>query len=369
MTTAMPLDPLDQLEGFLSQDPGNEGLRAETFETALRLGRLDRAAVHLEAGLAAGAHSLAWRLRRAHWHMARRDWTAANTELTSLVGSGDVPAALDEAARHDLALIALRTGEPEIGLAWLAPLAGEGVLPAPTVQALWLRLQHHSADLEALLAQAKVWESAAGLGADAAGVAALAALDANEPDLSIAWARAALSSLPCQMEALVTQGTLALARQQVLEAKQWLQQALQVNPADGRAWSAWAFAEMLAGDLAAARVAFERAMQTMPQHIGTWLGMGWAAILVADWPAARAAFEQALTLDRNFSESHGGLAVVQARQGDRQAAEARIAIALRLDRQCMSAQYAQTVLDGRAGDRAHVQQLATKLLSARREPQ
>lgn len=362
---AQPLGSLESLEGYLAQDPGNDGLRAEAFDTALRLGQLDRAALHLGAGLQSGQRAQAWRLRQGHLQMAQRDWPAAVATLTHLLDHGEPPAALVEAASCDLALIALRTGQPDEGLARLAPLMPPQAAPSPPVQVLWLRLKHHSDELGDLLDHAKAWAAAHALTPEAAGVASLAALDAGELTLSQAWSREALTRLPRQLEALVVQGSLALARQAPAEAQQWLQQALQVNPQDGRAWSAWGFAQMLGGDLAAARAGFDRAVEALPEHIGTWHGLGWACVFQGDLAAARLAFEQALALDRNFAESHGGLAVVLAHQGDRTAAEGAVAVALRLDRHCMSAHYAQAVLQGKADDPAHLQRLATHLMAAR----
>jgi Tfp pilus assembly protein PilF len=359
-------DALGLLEGYLAQDPRNEGLRAEAFETALRVGRWERAQAHLEAGLADSADALPWRLRQAHLLMARHDWQPAERLLDELLVSADVPAPLDLACRCDLALIALRTGRPGDGLARLAPHATGDEPAQPVVQALWLRLKHHAELVDEVLTDARRWEQAARLDPEAAGVASLAALDAAELASCDAWSRQALVANPHQLEALVSQGSLALARQAADDAMGWLDRALGVHPHDGRAWSAMGFARMLAGNLPAARDAFEKAVAAMPEHIGTWHGLGWVALFENDLAGARAVFQKALDLDRNFGESHGGMAVVLARSGQREAAEAAIAVALRLDRLGLSAHYARAVLDGQADDAQVLQQLATRLLSARK---
>jgi tetratricopeptide (TPR) repeat protein len=358
-------DPLTLLEGYLAQDPGNDGLRGEAFDVALRTGRRDRAKLHLEAGLAQGNDLQAWQLREGHWLMAQRDWPAAEQRLDALLNGPEVPPALECACRCDLALIALRTGHPTRGLERLAPCVQTSQPAQAAAQALWLRLKHHADQIDDLLADARRWDAADQLTPDAAGVASLAALDAGEFAACDAWSRKALMADPRQLEALVSQASLALARQSAQDAKGWLDRALQVHPDDGRAWSAMGFAEMLAGQLMAARSAFERALASMPQHIGTWHGLGWAALLQNDLSGARSAFQQALDLDRNFGESHGGMAVVLARSGDRPSAEAAIEVALRLDRQGMSAHYARAVLDGQAEDPEALQRLASRLLSAR----
>jgi len=359
-------DPLALLEDYLEQDPRNDALRAEAFETALRIGRWQRAQVHLEAGLAASATALPWRLRQAHLLMAMHDWPASEQLLEELLASPDISSSLDLACRCDLALIALRTGRPDHGLERLAPCANGDEPAHPAVQALWLRLKHHADLVDEMLTDARGWEQAGQLDPEAAGVASLAALDAEDLAACDAWSRKALGSNPRQLEALVSQGSLALARQAANDATGWLDRALAVHPQDGRALTAMGFARMLAGQLNSARTAFEKALAAMPEHIGTWHGLGWTALFDNDLPSARAAFQKALDLDRNFGESHGGMAVVLARSGEREAAEAAIAVALRLDRLGLSAHYAQAVLDGQANDAQALQRLAMRLLSARR---
>jgi tetratricopeptide (TPR) repeat protein len=360
-------DPLALLEGYLAQDPHNDGLRAEAFETALRSARTERAEAHLAAGLREGRDPAGWRLRQAHWLMARHDWAEAQAVLQALLAEAGSPLGLQHAVRCDLGLIALRIGQPEQGLEWLRPcLADEKEVPDAAVQVLCLRLKHHAEALDEMVADARRWDAAGALDAQAAGVASLGALDAEDLAACDAWSHQALAAHSRQLEALVSQGSLALARQSANDAKAWLERALQVHPADGRAWSAMAFAEMLAGELHAARAAFERALAAMPDHIGTWHGLGWTALFLHDLAGAQAAFQHALELDRNFGESHGGMAVVLARTGQRAAAEEAVEIALRLDRHGMAAHYARAVLDGQADDSAQLQRLAARLLKARR---
>lgn len=370
MTTSHIPAALAQLEGFLAQDPDNDGLRAEAFQTALRLGERDRAQDHLRVGLSSGVNPLAWRLHQAHWLMAAHDWEAARKELSSLEVEAGAPAELVACAIQDQAQIALRQRDAEHGLSLLARVMPNPLTEAPVdpaMQVLWLRLMHHANKLDEAMAAARKWAQARALSVDAAGVASLMALDAEDAVLSRAWADAALAQQPRQMEALVARASIALAEQAPQKSKDLLTVALQLNPDDGRALSTWAFAEMLAGELSQARQTFSRALHNMPEHIGTWHGLGWAALMQDDLPAARAAFDQSLALDRNFAESHGGLASVLARSGDRGGAQAAIEIALRLDRTCLSAHYARAVLDGTANDAQALQKLALRLMAARRE--
>lgn len=369
MSSTEPTESLLRLEGYLRQDPANNRLRAQAFEATLRAGQLERAAAHLEAGLASGTEPLGWALHRAHWLMAKHNWQAAFDALTTLLQTTDTPQGLADTVRHDLALTCLYSGRIDDGLECLAPLVPPaGPAPAEHLQLVWLRLMHLANRLDEALAAAKRWADAQGLAPDVQGVASLVALDANELALCDEWSRAVLAHRPGQLEALVSRGSLDLAGQDLSGAKRCLAQALQANPNDGRTWSAWAFAQMLAGEWVDARASFDRALQLMPQHVGTWHGLGWLALLQGDLQTARSAFAQSLAMDRNFAESHGGMAAVLARAGEREAAEAAIELAMRLDRHALSAHYARAVLDGEAGDAHKLQQLAARLLSARRAP-
>jgi tetratricopeptide (TPR) repeat protein len=361
MNTTTSSSRLARLEGFLEQDPHNASLLAEAFDEALRSGRMVRAEEYLRQGLMQCPQDAAWQWREAQLCMARHDWPAARGLLKHLLtlplGDG-----LKHAVRHDLAQVSLRTGEIEQGLELMASLSDQGSEIAPVTQVLWLRLLHHADRADEALALAQQWASAGSLCPEAAGVVSLAALDMGLMDVAHLTSLQALQAGGAQAEALVTQGTLALARGDADATKRHLAAALQRVPDDGRALSAWGFAEMLTGDLGAARSTFERALVGIPAHVGTWHGLGWAALLQGDLQGARQAFSQALEIDRNFGESHGGLAVVQARLGERSAAERSIEVALRLDRECKSARYAQAVLNGEGDDAQKMQELAKQVM-------
>jgi len=363
MSTSQSSDPLTQLEAFLQQDPTNNGLRAEAYEVALRSGQHSRAWAHVQAGMSSGAQRQDWQLKAAHLHIAEHQWRESH-ELLSLLLAETATPALVAAIQHDLAYVALRTGELEKGVQGILPLLRASQVASET-QALGLRLLHHTDRLDEALAFARRWDQSQSLSADAAGVASLAALDAGATTESRLWSEAALRQMPRHLEALVCRASLMLLDRDADRAIALATSALEVSPEDGRAWSAVGFAQMLAGDLGTARASLEKATRFMPAHIGTWHGLGWVLLLSGDPTSALAVFQHALSLDRNFAESHGGLAVVQARMGDRASAEENVAIALRLDRQSMSAQYARALLDGQGSDADHIRRLAQRLLEAR----
>ena len=241
----------------------------------------------------------------------------------------------------------------------------------PALQQLWLRALHHAGELDRAIAWLTWAEQTQQLDARSAGVASLIALDGSLIDMAQRWSSTALANRQAQdrpIEALVTQASLALAAQDAPRAAQLANAALTINPNDGRAWSARAFADLLGGDLPKAQAHFQFAVRTMPSHIGTWHGLAWTQLLSQDLAAAQASFEHALSMDRNFAESHGGMAVVLAMRGQEALAREHTELAMRLDRGNLSGQYAQALLSGEARNAAAVQRLARRLLGGRAGP-
>jgi tetratricopeptide (TPR) repeat protein len=279
---------------------------------------------------------------------------------------------------HNLAFIDLREGLFAACVERLSPHMERPddiqALPDPAeraLQLLWLRALHRTGGLERACAWAKRADVGQALDQGAAGVASLIAIDASDLVSARRWVAMALKGANLEnhpappIEAFVTQATLCLAQRQAGAAIEWSDRALALNPQDGRAWSARAFALMLDGKLGPARLDFTRALEAMPGHIGTWHGQGWAELLMHDVDAAEKSFNTALALDRNFAESHGSLAVVMALKRRTEPAREHAEIALRIDRTNMSGRYAQAILEGGVGDAEAIRKLAHRLLSSR----
>lgn len=203
------------------------------------------------------------------------------------------------------------------------------------------------------------------------GIASLIALDAQRFDLASEWSIAVLSRLEAAeqpMEALVAQASLALAKNDAARARELALAALRSNLNDGRSWSTYAFAELLASEAALAVEHFEIALKVMPDHIGTWHGLGWSQLVQRRLPSARSAFETDLAFDRNFAESHGGLAVVLALENDAHMADEHARRALRLDPGSLSGRFAQAILQGEISDSDAFEELVRRLLSGQAAP-
>lgn len=205
----------------------------------------------------------------------------------------------------------------------------------------------------------------AAVSSEAFGVASLLAFDAGLMAEASAWPGTALAQDPCQFEALVASGSAHLATRDADGAAQALERALELNPVDGRTWSARATASMLQMDLPLAQQQYETAVACLPDHIGTWHGLAWCRLMRKDVAGARQALERALDVDRNVGESHGGLGVVLAMEGKTAEAQEAIARATRLDPANLSARYAQAVLDDDVTDAARFEALARRVLAGR----
>lgn len=373
---------LDRLDGFLREDPSNNALLIDAFETALSCGEWERARFHLQHGQTLHDEPLAWRLREGDFWLAQQRYDEALEVLQALEQTPSPPPGFFEVLLHNLAFIELRRGRLAECIGRLAPsLEAQGeareaagdqpVAATRALQQLWLRALHHDAQLDRAMTWARKAEQQGSLDVQAAGVASLIAVDASDFAAAQRWSAASLNAgSPAEhpAESLVTQASIALAARDALRAAQFADAALQRQPGDGRAWSMRAFAALLANDLSAARAAFLKAVAAMPRHIGTWHGLGWTQIVQKDHEGARNSFETALALDRNFAESHGGLAVVLSMQSQRQAAEEHAEVALRLDKSNLSGRYAQALLSGEVKDAQDIQRFAKRLLGGRAGP-
>jgi len=371
---------LDRLDGFLRDDPSNNALLIDAFETALSCGEWERARFHLQHGQTLHTEPLAWRLREGDFWLAQQRYDEALEVLQALADTPQPPPGFTEVLLHNLAFIELRRGRYADCAARLAQLLESPASTEPgahplvatrALKQLWLRALHHDGQLTRAMDWALKAEQQKSLDAQAAGIASLIAIDAADFAAAQRWSAASLgegSPADHPVESLVTQASIALAARDAARAIHFADAALQRQPGDGRAWSTRGFAALLASDLPAAHSAFAQALSAMSQHIGTWHGMGWTQILQGDLPGARASFDTALALDRNFAESHGGLAVVLAMQSQRQEAEEHAELALRLDKSNLSGRYAQALLSGEVKDAKDVQRFARRLLGGRAGP-
>lgn len=230
------------------------------------------------------------------------------------------------------------------------------------VQVRWLRGLHRAARLGEAWDWILAAQRSGALQPAARGVAALIAVDRGDFVAARRWSDGASRDEGAGMEALVAQGTVALAARQVRLAVQAFERALRIGPRDGRALGGLGLAWLLSGDLARARQHLEQAVARVPAHVGTWHALGWTRLLQGDAAGALQAFRRALQEDRNFAESHGAVGLALAHQGQADEARRHLDLADRLDPSNVTARYARAVLAGEAGDAARLAALARRLL-------
>lgn len=359
---------LDRLEGFLREDPANTTLLGDAFEVALQCGEWDRARFHLTHGAALEPANVQWRLREANFLLARREYEPAIQLLRQIRSESNPGSELERVTAQDLAFAEFQRGGYAECVELLRPLADAGsARPASgSLQQLWLRALHRTGQLELAVQWATNVEQQGSLDAGAAGVAGLIAFDLDGYAMAQRWVDMAKegSSSPC-VEALVARAGLALARQNMQEAVAAADEALGLNPQEGRAWSIRAFAQLVAGAAQEAEASFAQAVRHMPQHIETWQGQGWCQLLLGHLPQAQASFESAVRLDPDAAESHSGLAMCLVLQPKEEAARAALAKALALDAADPAANCVKGILDGGVSGPDAARELVAGLFGSR----
>jgi|SRR5882672_5788002 len=348
---------LRRLDGYLREDGENLTLLEEYGDLALRLGRLQDARTRTERALSLAPGDPRFLFRLAHVGISERKLDEAERILSGLREAGiEVPV-----VTYDLAYVRVLKGEDAQAVELLEQIRGQPGCP-PEAESLLIRALHGAGRVNEALEIAKNRLQGNPGDAKTMGAASLLYLDNGDLGQAGEWAQRTLAADPENMEALVTQGSVALAKEEGDAARLHFERALAVNPRAGRAWSGLGLASMFALDLPRAQVELKNAVANMPEHVGTWHALAWCQILTKDLDGAAASFEQALSMDRNFAESHGGRAVVAALQGKMEIAKESAEIALRLDPVCLSGRYARALVSGDIGDAAAFRRFAERVL-------
>jgi Flp pilus assembly protein TadD len=353
---------LERMKQYLDSDSGNPSLLAQVIDLSLAAGEREQARAALGCALRLYPEDAHFQFRLATFCIAERRLDEARQALERVAASqGRPPTVL-----HNLAYVFVLQGQHREAVALLDEVVAHPEAPDDST-GLLVRCLHHLGELDRAADVARTRLGKDGGDASLLAAASLVLWDLGETDEAGRLAQEALGRAPMALEALVTQGSIALAAQDAPAARERFRRALAVHPADGRSWSGLALADMLASDLDAALTGFRTAVGFMPHHVGTWIAFGWCQLALNQAADAEASFRRALDLDRNFAESHGSLAVVAALSRNTAAAMENAERALRLDAQCISARFAQSILAGEVSDEASVRRLAQRLLSGRRK--
>ncbi|HWE45779.1 MAG TPA: tetratricopeptide repeat protein [Caulobacteraceae bacterium] len=337
---------LSRLNGYLESDPDNLSLIADAAVTARDAGDMERAQDLIEryASLAALPPSL--ENLRGLIAIDQRRFEEASGVFQGLLEQSPT----DTAVRYNLAFARTMLRDfPAVA----DIIDDETVLAVPEAATLKVQALHQLGDVDQALTFGLACAVERPGDTALASALAVAALDAEQPDVARDFALRAGDT----HEGLSTLGMLALTSNDVGGSLAYFDRALAVRSDSARARLGKGLALMARGDLAEAANDIDQAAAIFRTHLGTWVASGWAHFVQGDYKGARQAFETALDLDPSFAESQGSLAVVDAVEGRLDSARRRTEIALRLDRNCFSAAFAKSLLLGGAGDAEAAQRI------------
>lgn len=351
---------LTRVEGYLRSDPSNIELLGMAIDLSLAIGDAGRAAGHAASARERHPANPFVEYRYGHTLIAQGKWAEAAPLFAALLGAHP-----HVNVAYSLADCQLREGAYAAALDTLAPFRDDPSLP-PEAITLMVRAMHHLSDFEGASVLVEAHKGRMGNDVDFLAAASLLHLDNGQVEQAATLSERVLAGGQRPVEALVTSGTVALARTDTDLAIERFNEVLANNPSEGRSWSGLGTASLLRRDLPGARAQLGQAVRFMPTHIGSWHALGWCQLFESDYVAAEQSFLTALELDRNFAESHGAMAVVAAYKGERHAATQAIERALRLDPTCLSARYAQMRLNGQTSDPERFKAIAYRFLAGRK---
>lgn len=337
---------LERLQSYLRVDPNNINLLCDLTDLHLRLGEMDEAGQLLERSGSLDAHNARHLFQRSQLLIHQRRFADAVESLQQLQDSG-----VDNAGvQYNLALCHSMLGNLE-----LATTLSESLHASPfrcfEGDLLHIRMLHHARKLEDAIALGEELVAGQPEHAGLLGLLALVVLDGGDLEKARAYARQAYLIDADNLEALITQGTLALEAFELEQAKRFFENATRVKPEEGRGWLGCGIAALQGLDLDLAEGFLEKSVQLLPEYPVGWNTLAWTRIVKGDIAGAEKSIRTALELDAGFAESFGTLAVIRVLQGRRAEAEEAILASRKLDGDAFAAEFAGSMLvDGELGE-------------------
>ena len=333
---------LERKLAFLEQDPTNANLLADIADNYIRLGEFTQAQAYIDQGLSINNQHLALQFVQSTLALALNDPDTAIALLKTLKKNNSA-----EAVIYNLAYAYMLKGKPEKAKFELLAIIDLPQL-MPSAWLLFARVCHHLGEMDEAKEAAEKYIEQCPSDPEGVGVLAFIKVDMQAEDAE-EWADKALVIDANNVEALLTQGSIALNEVNLSKAVPHFEKAVSVKPSSGRAHAGLGLIHMANNDLQSARQSLETAVINMPNHIGTWHALAWSQILMDDLNAAKESFDKANTIDRNFGETYGGLAVIAVRQGQLDKAKGLIRKAFGLNSRSFAARYAQTLIITKTG--------------------
>jgi tetratricopeptide (TPR) repeat protein len=332
---------LNRYLSFLSQDADNISLLLDTLKLAIELGEVKAADAlvgeHQESCKSnADFNSLA-----GHVKLALGLYDDAIERLTTAISQGST----DPSTYLNLAHAYHFFNKPDLALPILRDHNELAELFPSIYHVLYARVLHFTDAPELAIKQLEKFHANNETTAESAGLLSLILFEQNDQTgEALKLANDALAKNPKAIEALVARTSLYLESGHYEQALMDIQNAVELYPKNGRAWSSLAQVEFNNFNFVGAKEAAAKAVIYMDNHIGTWHLLGWAHLMLNELPDALNAFEKAYDLDRTFAETHGGLAAVHAHMGETKLANNHIKLADKLDPEGLASTYAKMVL-------------------------
>ncbi|CZF82677.1 tetratricopeptide repeat protein [Grimontia celer] len=330
---------VERLREYLALDPENSILACQLVELLAKEGDVKGAMAAVDTALSYhsdDAHLLSW---KGHLSIATKAYEDAVSAYNTLFYLGYEQSGLkincalanyQMKAFSDATALLEQVDESELGVQ-------HGLMKARCL-AHAEQIPEAIAVTEKLLANSDVETRT-----ELQGALGLFYLDDAQYEQAEKYQRIALEHDPNQFEALITQGSLALYRLDMIKAKKIVDRLIGQLPTNGRVLAMKALIHMYKQELPAAISTYELACKEMPDHIGSRVNLAWCFFAMGDLDTAEKNFNQAVEIEHNFAECHGGLAVVKAYREDWNASKQLAKKALKLDSQCASALFARSL--------------------------
>ncbi len=343
---------LARMLGYLECDPSNLRLLADCIELAAKSGETDIVIGLLDQYTTIAPLPPSLLHHRVQTAMSKGQWQDAADDLVELLKEvGPAPA-----LRFNLAWAKAML----LDYAGALELLDDPTLEAsPRAPALKARMMHHLDQYEEALSGAEQLLERFPNNHELAGALATIAIDADDLELALKFAKQAAEY---SNEAAAALGTIKMGEFDLEEASRLFDHALKLSPFDARARIGKGLALLISGQADAA-AELDQGAELFKDHIGSWIAAGWAYFTNGKYDEARERFERALAIDDNFAESHGALAVLDIIAGRPNDAQRRVGMALRLDRECFSAILAKSLLLESSGREAAAQTLRERAMT------
>lgn len=349
---------LEQILGFLAQDPANTTLLADAAARAFEAGdqELSSQLIQRYADLKPLPDSLI--NLQGLIAISQKKYEEAIETLAGLRAQGTDNPAL----RFNLAWANAMVGAWQAALDLLDEESLAASYRAPTLK---IQMLHHLGNLDEALACGEMLAERYPDDQSLMGALANVAIDAEKADLALEYAKRAGDNSDGQ----ATLGILAMNDQDVIGALPIFEEVLRKDPRNARALVGKGLGLLSCGDPQGGATVLDQGAEQFGIHSGSWMAAGWAYFVARDYPAARLRFEKAMALDPNFAETHGGIAVLDALEGKWEASARECEIALRLDKACFGAALAKSLLLQQRGHPQMAQKIINIAMSTPVGPQ